>query len=133
MKTKTMNFIVKTKNLEITDSIRDYLQKKIDTLGKFFQDFNEELVKIEVEVGKTTRHHKRGDFLRAEINLSVGGRLFRAESVKDDLYAAIDETRDDLEREIKKFKTKKETVFIRGARSIKKRFALSPLSRFKKK
>jgi len=45
---------------------------------------------------------------------------------------AIDETRDDLEQEIKKFKTKKGAIFIRGARSIKKKFGLSDLARFKK-
>ena len=86
----------------------------------------------EVEVGRTTYHHKSGDIFRAEINLSINGKMFRAESERDDLFTAIDEVRDSLEQEIKKFKTKKETIFIRGARSIKKKFGLSSLARFKK-
>lgn len=128
-----MNFIVKGKDLEITEAVQNYLQKRIDALEKYGSDSSQEAVKIEAEIGKTTRHHKSGDIFRAEINLTLGGKLFRAEAEKDDLYAAIDEVRDTLERELKKFKTKKETIFIRGARSIKKSFALSPLSRFRKK
>lgn len=127
-----MEIILKGKDFEITSSVEDYLRKKIKSLEKFFKNFNEELMKAEIEVGRTTRHHQTGDIFRAEINLSVGGKLFRAESEKDDLFAAIDEVRDDLAREIRKFKTKKETIFIRGARSITKQFRLSPLARFKK-
>ncbi|TSC53607.1 MAG: ribosomal subunit interface protein [Parcubacteria group bacterium LiPW_39] len=127
-----MRLIIKSKDLKIPEAAKDYLQKKLETLKKFFKNFNPELIKVEVELGRTTRRHKEGDIFRAEVNLSINGRLFRAESERSDLYAAIDEVRDDLEREIKSFKTKKETIFIRGARSITKKFRLSPLARFKK-
>lgn len=128
-----MKKIIKVKDLELTQAIEDYLEKKLATLKKFFSDFNEELVMVEIELGRTTRHHQTGAIFRAEINLSSNGKLFRVESERDDLYAAIDEVRDDLEREIKKFKEKKETVFVRGARSLKKAFRLSPAARFRKK
>ena len=128
-----MKKIIKVKDLELTQAIEDYLEKKLATLKKFFSDFNEELVMVEIELGRTTRHHQTGAIFRAEINLSSNGKLFRVESERDDLYAAIDEVRDDLEREIKKFKEKKETVFVRGARSLTKAFRLSPAARFRKK
>lgn len=127
-----MEIIFKSKNFFLTPSVEDYVQKKIKTLEKFLKNFNQETIKFEVEVGRTTYHHRSGDIFRAEINLSLGGRLLRAESEQDDLFAAIDEVRDDLEQEIKKFKAKKDTIFIRGARSIKKKFGLSGLARFKK-
>ena len=127
-----MKIILKGRDFEITGSVEDYLRKKIKSLEKLFKNYDEALMKAEVEVGRTTRHHQTGDIFRAEINLSVGGKLFRAESERDDIFAAIDEVRDDLEREIKKFKTKKETISIRGARSIAKQFKISPLARFKK-
>ncbi|MDD2753498.1 MAG: ribosome-associated translation inhibitor RaiA [Candidatus Portnoybacteria bacterium] len=128
-----MKIIFKSKKFILTPSIEDYLQRKINGLGKFLGNFSEETIKCEVEVGRTTGRHKRGDIFRAEINLSAGGRMFRAESEREDLYTAIDEVRNELEQEIKKFKTKKETIFIRGARSIKKKFGLSSLARFKKR
>lgn len=127
-----MKIIFKSKDFSLTPSIEDYLQKKINGLEKFLGDFNKETTKVEAEVGKTTGRHRAGDIFRAEINLSVGGKLFRAESEQEDIFSAIDEVRDELEQEIKKFKTKKETIFIRGARSIKKKFGLSSLARFKK-
>lgn len=128
-----MRKIIKTKDLNLTDTIEDYLEKKLASLEKFLSDFNQESIIAEIEVGRTTRHHQAGDIFRAEINLSINGKLFRVESERDDLYAAIDEVRDDLEQEIRKFKTKKETIYIRGARSLKKQFRLSPLARFRTK
>jgi len=128
-----MRKIIKTKDLNLTDAIEDYLEKKLSSLEKFTSDFNQESIITEIEIGRTTRHHQAGDIFRAEINLSINGKLFRVESERDDLYAAIDEVRDDLEQEIRKFKTKKETVFIRGARSLKKQIRLSPLARFRTK
>lgn len=130
---KIMRKIIKTKDLNLTDAIEDYIEKKLASLEKFTSDFNQESIITEIEVGRTTRHHQAGDIFRAEINLSINGKLFRVESERDDLYAAIDEVRDDLEQEIRKFKTKKETVYIRGARSLKKQFRLSPLARFRTK
>lgn len=127
-----MEIIFKGKNFPLTPSIEEYAGKKIETLGRFLKNFNQEIIKAEVEVGRTSYHHRSGDVFRAEINLSVDGRMFRAESEREDLFAAIDEVRDALEQEIKKFKNKKETIFIRGARSIKKKFGLSSLARFKK-
>jgi putative sigma-54 modulation protein len=128
-----MKIIFKGKNFVITESVKNYLWKKINSLAKLLRYFKQEVAVAEVEVGRITRRQRSGDIFRAEINLSIGGKLFRAESEKDNLFAAIDETRDDLAREIKKFKTKKETIFIRGARSIKKKFQISPLARFRTK
>jgi len=127
-----MQIIFRKKDFEITPNIQDYVQKKIETLEKFFKSFGEEKIVVEVDLGKTTGRQKTGEIFRAEINLSLGGKLFRSESEQSDLFAAIDEVRDDLEQEIKKFKEKKETIFIRGARSLKKKFSISPLARFKK-
>lgn len=125
--------IVKMKNCQLTEAIENYLHKRIAALEKFSKDLDSELITIEVELGRTTQHHRTGDIFRAEINFSAGKIFLRAEAEKEDLYAAIDEAKDDLAREIKKFKTKKETIFLRGARSLKKRYGISPLARFRKK
>lgn len=127
-----MEIIFKTKNFSLTPGVEEYVGKKLESLGKFLKNFNQEIIKAEVELGRTSYHHKSGDVFRAEINLSIDGRLLRAESETTDIFSAIDEIRDSLEQEIKKFKTRRETIFIRGARSIKKKFGLSNLARFKK-
>jgi len=126
-----MKIIFKEKDFEITPSIESYVEKKMETLEKFFKSFGEEKRIIEVELGKSTGKQKSGNIFRAEINITLEGKTFRAESEQTDIFSAIDEMRDDLEQEIKKFKNKKDTIFIRGARSIAKKFRISPLARFK--
>jgi len=129
-----MKIILKNKNVYPDAGTEKYLDKKLETLKKFLKNFNQELILAEVELGKVNNRQRTGDIFRAEINLSIGGgKILRAEAEGADLYAAIDEMRDNLEREIKKFKTKNETIFIRGARSITKKFRLSPLARFRDK
>src|SRR4030043_959897 len=126
-----MKKTIKTKDLDMTQAVDLYIDKKLESLKRFYSDANPESVSAEIEVGRTTRHHQSGVIFRAEINLTIGGKLFRAESEREDLYTAIDEVRDDLEEEIKKLHDKKDTIFIRGARSIKKMMRLSPLARFR--
>lgn len=126
-----MNINIKTKDLELTDAIESYLAKKLESLGKFMKSFNQEAIIADVELGKTTRDQRTGDIFRAEINLEIGGELLRAEAETESIYASIDEVRDQIEEEIKKFKEKKDTLFKRGARSIKKMLNLSPMARFR--
>jgi ribosomal subunit interface protein len=71
-------------------------------------------------VGKTTRHHQQGDIFRAELQMHLPGASLRAETEKDNLYAAIDEAHDELGREIKKWKNKQTAKQRHGARILKK-------------
>ncbi|HEY9586081.1 MAG TPA: ribosome-associated translation inhibitor RaiA [Candidatus Paceibacterota bacterium] len=104
------------KGLEKTEAIENYLDKRLKNLGKLV---NDNAARATVELGKTTAHHKSGNVFRAEINLHSAGKEFYAAVEKDDLYAAIDEMRDEITREIAKFKGKSETMFRRGARAVK--------------
>lgn len=89
--------------MDLTDAIRAYVQEKMDTLAKVTQDF-EPAVEMRVEVGKTSNHHAKGPYFRAEMQLSVPGEVFRATEEAEDLYAAIDKVKDQLRRQIKSYK-----------------------------
>jgi len=123
---ETPNTVVKIKatNMELTSAIKDYVEKKIDMLGKFLIHYSKESGELlfEVEVGKTTEHHKRGDVFRAEINFTVGGTLFRTVSVQSDLYAAIDEAKDEMQRDLRKKKNKHIEMMRRGGAKLKELF-----------
>ena len=103
--------------MELTPAIEEYINKKLGSLSKFGGDVE---VSIYVEVGKTTNHHKQGELFKAEINLGLNGKKFFTDSEKDDLYKAIDETEEDLIRQITYKKDKEKTLFKRGATSVKK-------------
>lgn len=115
-----MNITIKATNMDLTDAIRDHAEKRVESLGKFLPNQGDN-VQVQVEVGKTSNHHKSGDIFRAEINLSLAGNAtqFRAEAETADLYAAIDMARDELEVELKRYKGKKEALYKRGAKTLK--------------
>lgn len=113
-----MSINIKATNMELTTAISDYVNKKIESINKYVSN-NSEMI-IYVEVGKTTMHHKQGEYFKAEFGVTINGEKFFINSEKDDLYKAIDEAKDELVRKIKNSKNKKTTLFRRGAMSVKK-------------
>ncbi|HYC34158.1 MAG TPA: ribosome-associated translation inhibitor RaiA [Candidatus Paceibacterota bacterium] len=108
---------LKATNIELTDAISDYVEKKIGVLEKIIAPQLESLA--EVEVGKTTNHHNKGDVFRAEVNLTMGDKQLRAVAVENDLYKAIDKVKDGIVREVKNAKGRRENLIKRGHRKLK--------------
>ena len=101
-----MNIDIRTKNLDLTDSLREYVDKKIGSLDKYLQRFDESTIRADVELARTTKHHKSGNVFYAEVNLEISGDLLRATHKDEDIRASIDKVRDILQREIRKYKNK---------------------------
>lgn len=114
-----MRINIKTTNMELTSAISKYVEEKLQSVEKFAIAHKNEEPLVEVEIGKTTNHHHSGEVFRAETNLSVRGKQFRAVSEKTDLYAAIDDMRNELVRELNSHKDKTRTLFRRGAAAVK--------------
>lgn len=113
-----MNITTKATNIEITPAIADYIEKKFSAFDKFVQS-DMASSRCDVEVGKTTRHHRSGDVFRAEVNLHIDGKSFYAVSELDDLYAAIDVVKDEIIRQVTSQKEKTNTLYRRGALHVK--------------
>lgn len=116
-----MKINLQAKNLELTDAIRDYVVERLTSLGKLLsrEERREEAV-ITFEVAKNTNHHKAGAVFHADCKLRARGRDYFASADEEDLYAAIDAVKDSLYAEINKSKDRRQTLFHRGARSVKK-------------
>ena len=54
--------------------------------------------------------------------INIAGEKFFSESDHEDLYSAIDEVKENLFNEIRKNKDRRQTLFKRGAASVKKMF-----------
>jgi len=113
-----MNTNIKSTNMELTNAISDYVNKRLIGVNKFAK--KGEMISSYVEVGKTSNHHKQGDVFRAEFNIEINGNKFYTFSEKEDLYKAIDEAKEEIVRQIKSKKDRKQTLFKRGATSVKK-------------
>ncbi len=109
---------IKVTNYKLDVITKDYLLKKMVGLHKFFKHFSlpQDLF---IEIGKTTKHHKKGKFFRAEAVLKLAGKILRAESEEYDLRAAIDAVYNELARQIKGLKGKLQAKQAYGARLAK--------------
>ena len=117
-----MKINFQAKNIEITDAIRDYAEKRVTNLGKLLSEIEERDGEVSVlfSVSKTTHHHKGGEVFHADCGVHIKGRKFYSSVNKQDLYEAIDEVKENLFREISKDKDNRQTLFKRGATSVKK-------------
>ncbi len=94
-----MNIKITGKDLQATESIKDYIERKLERLVKYFGE--------EIDVLATIR--TEGNEQVAELNVKTPeGEIYRALTAHRDLYASIDKDIDILEGQIRKMKTKKD-------------------------
>ena len=129
---------IKATNLDLTDSIRTYINQKTAELDKFINVRNESLdgrhatVEAFVEIARSM-HHRKGDVFYAEVQIRMPGDFtVRAESTQPDLYLAIDEVKDELQRRLKKYSGKQTARRIRDYRFFKKIAKISSLARIQR-
>jgi putative sigma-54 modulation protein len=131
-----MNILVTGRHLEVTPALKNYAEEKIKKFERYSSDITEATVTLSVE---KYRH-------KAEVMLKASGLLIQAESVTGEIYSAIDEVSEKLDRQVKKYKEKlashrkggtaknataspNPTALHEEARIIKnKRFELKPMS-----
>jgi ribosomal subunit interface protein len=109
---------IKVTNFSLGDTTRNYLNEKLKHLNKFM-DINSPNVILDVEIGRTTEHHHKGEIYKAEFNLNNSGEHYFAREESEDVLSSIDMAIDDLLKQLRRGKDKKETLFKRGGRQIK--------------
>ncbi len=112
-----MKINLKATNISITPAISEYIEKRTQSLEKFFRGVDGILLNI--EVGKTTRHHKSGDIFRAEIHINANGEEYYASAETEDLYASIDKVKDEIVHELTSKRKKALRLFRKGSTKIK--------------
>jgi len=95
-----MDIKIKATMFELTPAIEAAVQDKIGGLEKYFDN----IIGCEVEVGRTTNHHKKGDVFYAEVNLEVPKTIIRASADTDDLMKSLTKVKDKMKIEITKYK-----------------------------
>jgi len=109
-----MNYIIRGENIEVTQAIREYVEKKIAKLNRYFDTPPTSDVHVNLSV--------YNDEQQIEVTIPMPNLLLRAEEQNPDLYAATDLVVDKLERQIRKHKTKVNRKF-RQEGSMKHIFA----------
>lgn len=96
-----MNLTISGHHLEVTPALRGYVTSKLDRITRHFDQVVD--VRVLLTVDNMKEKEKRQ---RAECSLHVKGRDLFAESSHADLYAAVDELTDKLDRQVGRYKTK---------------------------
>ena len=90
-------FTIRGKNIEITQPLRDYVEKRVGKVTKYFEKIEEISVLLTVTKGQHV----------VEVTVEVpNGVLLRGEESTTDMYTSIDLVVEKLERQIHKQKTK---------------------------
>lgn len=119
-----MRIKIQATNIKLTTELKDYAAEKIISLERFLPKFDPDSIIAEIELEGPSRHHRKGEVFRCEVNLSIGGKLLRAEERGELMTEAIDGARDEIERQVRKKKEKERTKFLRGARKFARRLKL---------
>jgi putative sigma-54 modulation protein len=97
-----MQLHVKGKNLEVSDSIRTYAERKLSKLNKQLSD----LARVEVELAVEKNPSIAANQV-AEATVWLKGHTLRAREASRDMKASIDELTEKLLRQIKAERDKK--------------------------
>lgn len=93
-----MKFNIHANKLELTNSIKDYVESKIGKLNKYFESPED------ISANVVIRTDGIDDII--EVTIPIKKAVLRAEAANKDLYAAIDLVLEKLERQIRKNKTR---------------------------
>jgi len=100
-----MKFSFVEKKLKVDSEVKDYAEKKIGKLDKFFKAESDATVTFSTERGR----------FRAEVTISNNGMFYRVSELTGDMHASIDSACSTIERQIRKNKTRLEKRLRDGA------------------
>ena len=92
-----MKYTYTGKGMEVSESLKARVEKKLGKLERYFRDEPEATVRFKQQKGARNI---------IEITVSTGGVILRAEECSNDMYLSIDHAVDKLESQIRRHRTK---------------------------
>ena len=105
-----MKIQINEKKVTLPESVHAYAEKKVTKLDRYFRDDAEAFVAFSVEKNRN----------KVELTVHASNIYFRASESTSDMYASIDAAVSDIERQIRKNKTRlarriRQDAFVRSA------------------
>lgn len=98
-----MKLLIQGNNIEVTESIHDYVEEKLDKAVKHFQNLASK-VDVHLSVERNARISNKH---KAEVTVYANGTIIRAQENSESLYASIDLVSDKISRQLRKYKERK--------------------------
>ena len=94
-----MDLIIHGRNVDITDWIEEYVDKKVGKMERYLPSANE--ARVELSHNET---RDASDRYTSQITIWTNGQILRAEESTSDIFASIDASADKMYRQIRRFK-----------------------------
>lgn len=91
------------KNMEVTDRINEYVNKKVGKLDRFLTDIED----IRVDLSHIKSARSAADRHVAQLTIHGKGYILRTEESASDLFTAVDASLEKMQRQIERFKGKR--------------------------
>ncbi len=98
----TLEVEIYGRNMEVTDRITDYVQKKVVKLDRYLNGV--EQARVDLAYVKSAR--SAADRQVAQITVRGRGIILRSEERSDDIYSALDTALEKLQRQMERYKGK---------------------------
>jgi putative sigma-54 modulation protein len=96
-----MELQITGKNIEISPEVRQYIERKLDKLGRHLHKIMESKVEISEQKTKSPQQH-----FVVQVTIDSSGTLFRSQERGENLVSAIDKVVGVMDRQIKRYKGK---------------------------
>jgi putative sigma-54 modulation protein len=111
-----MNLTISGHHLEVTASLREYVLTKMERITRHFNQVVDISVLLSVQ-----RNREKASRQKAEVTLHIKGKDIFVEQTHEDLYAAIDQLIDKLDRQVGRHKEKMQNHHHVAAKRIEAR------------
>ncbi len=100
-----MKFTITEKKIQVSDEIKEYAERKVSKIDRFFRGDAEAFITFSSERGR----------YKAEVTIENNGMFYRVSELTSDMHASIDSACAAIERQIRKNKTRLEKRLREGA------------------
>lgn len=108
-----MQLVIQGKNVEVSEWLRKYVEKKAGKLDRFLPKIDEARVELSVESTKSAQ-----DRQVVQMTIRSNGRILRAEEKSADMFASVDAVVEKMYRQIERFKGRRYARRTQGAGEV---------------
>lgn len=112
-----MNIRIKATNITLSPAITEYVNKSLVKVTRLIGE--DPALVCDVEVGRTSHHHHKGDVFMAEMHITGNGHDAYATASHEDLYTAVNDVRDEILKKLRAGKGKKISYIRRSGAKVK--------------
>ncbi len=109
-----MQLQVKGKNVSVTDALFDHAERKLERLTKILPAYDDDATTVELELS-VERNPKVDRPQVAEVTVRTKQAVLRVHEQADDMYAAIDQASRKLERQARRYRSRRTDHHARAA------------------